>query len=296
MYLDLSPALIDANPDQPRKHFDAEKLQELADSIGSMGLVQPITVRPHGDRYLIVAGERRWRASQIAGLETVPVRVMDLAEVDAYVLSVAENVNRDDMTIMEEARAYDQLRRYGKPLEEIASIFGKRQSTVRERLALVDLGDRIVALIDEGVIGPVLGYKLSFLEPGNQRVVAHRLSRGEISHGEACALADAMYDAQGEVGFFDVEEPTEEERIQHQRTARQTKSAIEQIERLSALLGDLAASDPAALATALGADTGARLRSVERIARQANTAAGVLRKAEAIAQARTLLVRDEAKA
>jgi ParB family chromosome partitioning protein len=124
-YLDLAIDLIDRHPGQPRKHFDAEALAELAGSIAANGLMQPVTVRPVDDRYVIIAGERRWRACQQAGLDTIPVRVIEIGEEDAFVLSVAENVNRSDMTVLEETEAFAQLVAYGKTHDEIARLFGK---------------------------------------------------------------------------------------------------------------------------------------------------------------------------
>jgi ParB family chromosome partitioning protein len=294
-YRDMPVDQIDRNPGQPRKQFDADKLRELSESIAANGLLEPIIVRPADGRYLIVAGERRWRASQQAGLTSVPVRIMDLDEVEAYVLSVAENVNRNDMTVMEEARSFAQLQAYGKSVEEISRVFGKRASTVRERLTLTTLEPHIADLIDTGVVGPALGYKLSWLQGGNRRQIAQRLARGEVDHQAACDLADATYEAEQQTGFFDVEEPTEEERLAHQRAARQARSLVDQIERLSALLGDLATADPADLAAALGADVGARLDSVDRIGRQVSSATRNLRKAKAIAEARTLVIADGVK-
>lgn len=292
-YRDLPLDRVDANPDQPRKHFDEDKLRELSESIAANGLLEPIIVRPAADdRYLLIAGERRWRASKMAGLSAVPGRVMDVDEVQAYVLSVAENVNRDDMTVMEEARAYDQLRRYGKTVDEVAEVFGKRRDMVEARLLLLDLDPQIVKLVESGVMGALLAWHVARLAPGNQRTVANRFARGELDTAAAVEFAKALAEAETEVGFFDVDEPTEEQRVQHERAVRRTKSDLQKIESLSELLGDLAAADPAALAQALGNDVGVRLRSVERIARQARAAQATLGKAKAVAEARTLVVRE----
>lgn len=292
-YLDLPIAQIDANPGQPRKSFNADKLRELSESIAALGLLEPVLVRPDGDRWLLIAGERRWRAARMAGLEVIPARVMDLGEIDAYVLSVAENVNRDDMTPMEESRAFAQLRTYGKPDAEIARVFGKRVDVVRDRMRLLDCLPEIQELIDRGDVSVSLGWYLARLKPGNQRTVANRLARGELDHAGACEFADALGQAEQEVGFFAMEEPTEEERMFHVKRQRAIRSTTDQIDRLSALLSDLTAADPADLSRDLGNDVSARLDAIERIARQATAAAKVLRKAKAHAEARTLVIAED---
>jgi len=290
MYRNLPVDQIDRNPDQPRKHFDEAKLQELADSIAANGLLEPVIVRKVNDRFLLVAGERRWRASKIAGAASIPALVKKLDEVEAFVLSVAENVNRDDMTVMEEARAYDQLRRYGKGTDEIAKVFGKRPDVVDGRLLLLDLEPHIQKSVEDGTMGALLAWHIAKLQPGNQRVVNQRWSRGEIDTPSAIEFAKALLVAESEVGFFDLVEPTEEERIEHTKKARATANRIDQIERLSGLLGELASADPDDLAAALGNDVERHLASIERIGRQVTRARNNLRTARAVAEARTLTV------
>lgn len=297
-YVDLRVDQIDRNPDQPRKAFDIEKLQELADSIAANGLLEPVIVRPAGDRHLLIAGERRWRASKLAGVETIPARVMEgLDDADAYVLSVAENVNRDDMTVMEESDAFAQLIAHGKTVDDIARLFGKSKTFVETRLSFLDLCDEVRDMVEKGRMGPWLARYVAKLRPGNQRTVATRWARGEFQHEtEASEFASALAGAEAEVSIFDMEEPTEEERAVHQRQARAARSQADQIERLSGLLGELAAADPADLATALGNDVYARFQSMDRITRQATQARAVLSKAHAVAQARSMVVHERAQA
>jgi len=142
------------NRDQPRKHFEAALLRELADSIRVHGIVQPIVCSPHNDppgSYMIVAGERRWRAAQIAGLHDVPVVVRDTPESDRLELAVLENLQRLDLSPIEEAQAYRQLmdvREYTQ--EQLAERLGKDRSTVANALRLLKLPPRVQALVQEG--------------------------------------------------------------------------------------------------------------------------------------------------
>lgn len=285
---------IDRNPGQPRKHFDQDALNELAASIAKNDLLEPIVVRPHPDhdgRWLIIAGERRWRAAQIAGKTRVPTRVLELGEADAYVLSVAENVNRADMTVMEEADAYAQLRAYGKTVDEIADLFGKRPQDIGWRIDLLNLEPEGRDLVAKGHIGPDLAWSISRLAPGNQRVVIHRFATGAFpSQTAAREFADALFSASQDTSMFEVEEPTLEERQEHAKRARAAKSTLDQIERLSGLLTDLAAQDPAALAEALGNDVGTRLAAMQAVATAATKAKNVLRTAKAVAEARVVQV------
>jgi ParB family transcriptional regulator, chromosome partitioning protein len=138
---------IAPNPDQPRKFFDEEKHQELKGSIQENGLLQPVVVRPieGGDTpYMLIAGERRWRACKAADLKVIPAKVVKGAtEERAYVLSIAENVNRSDMTIMEEAGAYADLKAAGWTPAKIAKQFGKTETHITWRLGCRGSGSRV---------------------------------------------------------------------------------------------------------------------------------------------------------
>ncbi len=143
---------IEPNPDQPRREFDAESLASLAGSIAAHGLIQPIIVRSaENGYYQIIAGERRWRASKMAGLTEVPVIVMELDDVKAAQISIIENVQREDLNPIEEALAYSRLiKTFGMTQEEIARQIGKNRSTVANSLRLLDLPDEVIALVREG--------------------------------------------------------------------------------------------------------------------------------------------------
>lgn len=157
---------IEPKADQPRKHFDEEALQQLADSIAQHGLLQPIIVRESaGGFYQIIAGERRWRASKMAGLTEVPVVIMDADALKAAEIAIIENVQREDLNAYEEASAYKALMtEYGLTQEEVASKVGKSRSAVANTLRLLDLPEEILEMLKTGDISAghakaVLGLK-----------------------------------------------------------------------------------------------------------------------------------------
>lgn len=143
--------LIDPNPHQPRTRFDETRLQELAESISTTGLVQPIVVRRKGERFEIVAGERRWRAAQIAGLLKVPVHVADVSDGNLLKTALIENIQREDLNPIEEALAYKRLGDDSHlTQEQIAAAVGKDRATVANHLRLLRLPDAVRARVAAG--------------------------------------------------------------------------------------------------------------------------------------------------
>ena len=143
---------IEPNPNQPRKEFDASALAELADSIATHGLIQPIVVRAASSDgfYQIIAGERRWRASKMAGLNEVPVVIMDADDKKASELSLIENIQRRDLNAVEEASAIKVLlEQYEMTQEELASAIGKSRSALANTVRLLDLPDPVIAMLKE---------------------------------------------------------------------------------------------------------------------------------------------------
>src|SRR3954454_13295179 len=142
------------NPRNPRREFAEAELRELADSIRQHGVIQPIVVRPvrgAQDRYEIIAGERRWRASQIVGLHEVPVVPVDVSDSDALEIAIIENVQREDLNALEEALGYHALAdEFKRSQEEIAKIVGKSRSHVAKMMRLTKLPDEVKALIASG--------------------------------------------------------------------------------------------------------------------------------------------------
>lgn len=142
---------IDPKANQPRKNFNTEALAQLADSIAANGVLQPILVRKEGDRYEIIAGERRFRASKLAGLNTVPVVVVDATDFESAKFALIENLQREDLNPYEEAQAYNaMIKEYNLSQEEIGVQIGKSRSAIANSLRLLDLPDCIVKYLVDG--------------------------------------------------------------------------------------------------------------------------------------------------
>src|SRR5579884_1315115 len=134
MSRDIPVDLIDPDTEQPRKHFDPGALQELADSMDFNGLATPILLRPVGERYVIVAGERRYRAAKLLGWETIPADVRDIRRDDAAWLTLTENLAREDLAPLEEARAYEAALASGITQAELGRRVGRSQSAIAQKL------------------------------------------------------------------------------------------------------------------------------------------------------------------
>lgn len=142
---------VEPNSGQPRKNFNDEKLAQLADSIKQHGIVQPLIVQRDGNRYKIVAGERRWRAARIAGLKTVPVIIRDLSNKQMMEIALIENLQREDLNPIEEAEAYDKLmNEFEMTQEEIAGTVGKSRPAIANSLRLLTLQDKIRIRVIDG--------------------------------------------------------------------------------------------------------------------------------------------------
>ena len=151
VYLKIS--LIEPNREQPRKEFNQEHLEELAESIRQYGVLQPIMVQKNGELYEIIAGERRWRAAKMAGLKEVPVMIRDYDKQKKMEISLIENVQRADLNPIEEAMAYMQLiEEFGLKQEEIAERVAKNRTTITNSLRLLKLDSRIQELLVQGAI------------------------------------------------------------------------------------------------------------------------------------------------
>lgn len=148
---ELAIELISPNPDQPRTDIDDEGIAELADSIKKVGLLQPIIVRPLGEGYQIIAGERRWRAARQAGLTRVPVRVLATSETESLELALIENLQRQDLNAIEEARGYRRLlTEYRMTQAELADKVSKSRSAITNALRLLDLPEDVQEMVYEG--------------------------------------------------------------------------------------------------------------------------------------------------
>ena len=147
---------LSRNPYQPRQYFSEEKLEELANSIKKNGIIQPIAVRPNkieNGKYEIVAGERRWIAAQRAGLHEIPVTILDLSDVESLEVAIVENIQRDDLNPIEEARGYKRLNEEFKyDHESISKLMSKSRSHISNTLRLLTLPKDVVAMLEEGTL------------------------------------------------------------------------------------------------------------------------------------------------
>ena len=182
--------MIRPNPHQPRVVFPPAELEELADSIRNSGVLQPILVRPSGPpgEYEIVAGERRWRAAQRAGLKVLPVLVRELGDDQAYEIAVVENVQRSDLNALEEARAYSALMgRMRYTQDAVASAVGKSRSHVANALRLMQLPGPVQDMVLEGVLSA--GHARAILTAADPMGLAERVVAKGLSVREAEKLA-----------------------------------------------------------------------------------------------------------
>jgi ParB family chromosome partitioning protein len=190
----LAIALIDPNPLQPRTVFRPDRLQELADSILANGIIQPLVVRPFGDRYQLVAGERRWRAGKLAGLSHVPAVVQHVSDEHLLEITLVENIQREDLNPIEVARAFDRLsRELNLSHDDIARRTGKDRSTITNTLRLLKLPADVQNLLGEhrlsmGHARAILGLPTEDL----QRQVAEKTTSQGLSVRQVERLVQRM--------------------------------------------------------------------------------------------------------
>lgn len=174
---------VEPNPRQPRKNFDQARLEELAASIREHGVVQPIVVRPKGGRYEIVAGERRWRASQLAGLKKVPALVREFSEAETMEIALIENLQREDLNPLEEAEAYRiLLDEYHLTQDELAQRLGKSRPQITNTLRLLQLSSVARAEVEAGRISMGHAKVLLGLDSVEQQnSLARKVAEGGLS-------------------------------------------------------------------------------------------------------------------
>jgi ParB family transcriptional regulator, chromosome partitioning protein len=187
---ELPVELIAPNPSQPRRRFDEDSLQALAGSLGERGVLQPVLVRPKpGGTYELVAGERRWRAARIAGLETVPALVRPRDDAEAIELALIENMAREDLSPIEEARACAALvEELGLTREEVGRRIGRSRVAVSNLVRLLDLPDEVIELLQAGSLSEGHGRALLLAEDQGARA---SLARTAVHEGWSVRTAEA---------------------------------------------------------------------------------------------------------
>lgn len=181
--------LIKSNQEQPRKFFDDEKIFELSESIKQHGIVQPIILRKDKENYVIVAGERRWRAAKLAGLKEVPAIIMDLTDKQVLEISLIENIQRQDLNPIEEAMAYKKLLAdFNLTQEELSKRVGKSRVAITNNIRLLNLGEDVQQYLIEGVISEGHGRTLLAVNDKKiqyelaQKVIDDKLSVRELEN------------------------------------------------------------------------------------------------------------------
>jgi len=192
--LSLPISQVETCSSQPRKRFDDESLQELADSISQHGIIQPLTVRKLSSGYYqIIAGERRWRAARLAGLQEVPVIVMEADDRKAAELAMIENLQREDLNPMEEAAGFQSLiESYHMTQEEAAQRVGKSRSAVTNALRLLGLTPSVRKLVEEGKLSAGHARALVPLSPSLQESAANAIVSGGLSVRQTEALVKRL--------------------------------------------------------------------------------------------------------
>lgn len=185
---------IEPNRTQPRRNFDEDALQELADSIKQYGIIQPIVVQKKGKRYEIIAGERRWRAARKAGLLEVPVIIKEFAPEDIFAIALIENIQREDLNPIEEAQAYSRLiQEYHLKQDELAEKVAKNRVTITNSMRLLKLDERVQQmLIDNMLTGGHARALLSITDKEEQHTLALRVFDEKLSVRETESLVKKL--------------------------------------------------------------------------------------------------------
>lgn len=286
----LAVACIEADPDQPRKLFDADSLTRLGKSMAKLGQLQPIAVRPAGPgRYRLIAGERRWRAAQLVGLTHLHTMIFDLDEHDVLPRAVAENLGRVDMTPLEEAAAFAELEADGWTRTDVAEIAGKSVQYVGYRIDLLNLIGPAREALNRGHLRLNSAWYVCRLSPTAQQTFLHKLVRGEFATAaDEAAFAQACRLAENNVqdGFFAMQEMTDEHRAKVAGDRQRIKTRVDRLAGAGQVLYDLSRTDPAELAQLLAGLPGgvaAYRQRIEHLRDLAAKTVSTLRRAAAIA-------------
>lgn len=185
---------VEPNREQPRKQFSQEELEALSDSIVKYGVISPITVRRAGERYVIIAGERRWRAARMAGLSEIPVIIISADDKKAAEIALVENIQRSDLNPVEEAQAYAALiDQYGLTQEEVAEQIGKSRSSVTNSLRLLDLPDAVLSMLAAGKLSSGHAKVLLGIKDGEKlKTAAEKVAELELSVRETEKLVKSL--------------------------------------------------------------------------------------------------------
>jgi ParB family transcriptional regulator, chromosome partitioning protein len=233
---ELPIELIAPNAKQPRRRFDEDALQSLADSLGARGILQPVLVRPvAGGTYELVAGERRWRAAKIAGLERIPALVRARDDAEAIELALIENMAREDLSPIEEAHACAALvEELGLTREEVGRRVGRSRVAVSNLLRLLDLPDEVVELLQDGALSEGHGRALLLAEDHSARA---RLAREAVQEGWSVRTVEARARTENAAAGADTTHGSRRKRMTGALHPDQAAAAREIAEALEGALG-----------------------------------------------------------
>lgn len=189
--LELPINLIEPNPEQPRTDIDEEAIAELSASVSLHGVLMPLIVRPVGDKYQIIAGERRWRAARLAGLDKVPVRIRTSSDVESLEIALIENLQREDLNAIEAAQGYKRLLEEHKFTQvELAERVSKSRSAIANTLRLLDLPEEVQQMLYEGKLSAGHARAILSIAENDARIrLAERVVEGKLSVRETETLA-----------------------------------------------------------------------------------------------------------
>jgi ParB/RepB/Spo0J family partition protein len=205
--------MIYPNPSQPRKDFDLAKLEELAMSIRQYGVMEPIVVTPRADRYMIVGGERRYRASLLAGLAEMPVHIIEADDALVEEMALLENIQRQDLNDIEEARAFQSLLDRGMLKEELSVKLGKQVRYIDMRVSLLNLSPEYQAMTLKGKLNHNEAYEMSRLVPEKQVIVLKQILAGNLkTFNKLRAFVDGLIELEKQESIFTLESINEEEK------------------------------------------------------------------------------------
>jgi len=218
------------NPNQPRKDFDPVKLEELSMSIKEYGVRQPILVTPRGSRYMIVAGERRYRASLLAGLTEMPAVIDEISDALVEELALLENIQREDLNVIEIALAYKNLMDRGWTAEQLAQKMGFKQIwRIDEKICLLNLTDENRKLVIDGTLSNAQAQEMARVDPDKQELIRRRIISGELStYNKLRAFVDGLLMLENQDNLFVLQTITEEDR----QSIDSVKTLLGTIERL----------------------------------------------------------------
>ena len=219
---EIAIADIVPNPTQPRRKFDDQALEELADSIRTLGLIQPITVKPKDGKYLIISGERRWRAAQAAGVERVPAYIRDVDDTNLHAMALVENIQRQDLNSIEVALGLQRLiEECGLTQDELADKVGKKRSTISNYMRLLRLPDEVQLAVKEGIISMGHAKAIASLEERKQQLaLLKKCVKNNLSVRQAEDLARVM-----------AEKPTEKKTVADEEYPESYTRLVEYLEK-----------------------------------------------------------------